>query len=389
MIIERELYSKIKPFINSKGAIIVTGMRRVGKTTLLKFISSKINSGNQLFLDLENPINQKYFEEEDFEKILDNLKFLGLNINKKAYIFLDEIQFLKRIPSIVKYLSDHYEIKFFLSGSSGFYLKNLFSESLSGRKHVFELYPLNFREFLKLKKSKISFDFSESKLSKAIFSKLNSYYDEYSRFGGFPQVINANSSAEKEMILDDVFSSYFQMEVRQLSDFRKINVFRDMMLLLMQRTGSKLDIQKISSEIGISRETVYKYLAFLESTYFIKTIRPFTKNADSEIRNMPKLYVCDNGFLSRFAKVDKGVLFENAIFWALNSQGAVNYYQRKSGVEIDFIVDKKKAYEIKFTPRAGDISKLKRLCADLKISDYKIVSKNQSALEHIIYGFLI
>ena len=156
MIIQRNLYQKIEPYLDSPEAIVVTGMRRTGKTTLMQFIYDKIQSGNKLILDLENPLNQRYFEEEDFEKIKFNLEILGLNFAKKAYLFLDEVQLIKNLPQAVKYLSDHYKVKFFLTGSSSFYLKNLFSESLVGRKYVFELFPLDFREFLLLKGKKIA-----------------------------------------------------------------------------------------------------------------------------------------------------------------------------------------------------------------------------------------
>ncbi|MBI5748283.1 MAG: AAA family ATPase, partial [Nitrospinae bacterium] len=92
-------------------------MRRVGKTTLLRQIMEEINPENKIFLDMENPANRKYFEGENYENILNNLRFLGMDTGKKGYVFLDEIQFVKNIPSVVKYLFDHYEIKFFMSGS--------------------------------------------------------------------------------------------------------------------------------------------------------------------------------------------------------------------------------------------------------------------------------
>ena len=144
MLIERDLFLKIKPYLAASGAVVITGMRRVGKTTMLRQIMEEIKSENKVFLDMENPANRKYFEEDNYEKILNNLIFLGLNSGKRGYIFLDEIQFVKNIPSVVKYLSDHYKINFFLSGSLSFYLKNLFYESLAGRKYIFELFPLNF-----------------------------------------------------------------------------------------------------------------------------------------------------------------------------------------------------------------------------------------------------
>lgn len=396
MIIERDIYIKIKPVIESAEAVVITGMRRVGKTTLLRYISENISSDNKIFLDLENPVTRKYFEEKNFDKILDNFKFLGLNDKKRGYVFLDEIQFIKNIPSIVKYLADNYKIKFFLSGSSSFYLKNLFSESLAGRKYIFELFPLSFREFLKFKNIlspargiKINIKELKGKISEAIFEQINRYYDEYIFYGGFPGVVLKETVQEKKMMLDDIFSSYFQLEVAQLGDFRKINAMRDLMLLLMERVGSKLDIQKLSKELGISRETVYNYIAFLENTYFIKLIRPFSRNRDSEIRSVPKFYLCDSGLANHFSKASEGALFENSVFSALRERGEVNYYQKKSGAEIDFILDKKRAFEVKLSAYESDLKKLEVLARELKLDDYKIISRKYSRLKHVEYGFML
>ena len=403
MIIPREIYQKIKSVIGSPEAIVITGMRRTGKTTLLRFISDNIKSENKIFLDLENPVNQKYFQEENYDKAADNLKFLGLNVRQKSYVFLDEIQFVKNIPSVIKYLADHYKIKFFLSGSASFYLKNLFSESLAGRKYIFELFPLTFREFLALKSVKRQWPATREQgerssrrmtenardVTRPVFSELDRYYDEYLMFGGFPGVVQKESVEEKKMALEEIFSSYFQLEVRQLGDFRKIDSIRDLMFLLMQRTGSRLDIQKLSKELGVARETVYNYISFLENTYFIKLIRPFSRNRDIELRSQPKFYLCDSGLVNQFARVDKGALFENAVFSALRLKGELNYYQRKSGVEIDFILNKKSAYEVKTSPDKRDLARLAELARELKLKDYSIVSRNYFADERVRYGFMI
>ena len=389
MIIPREIYQKIKPVIGSSEAIIITGMRRTGKTTLLRFISDHIRSENKIFLDLENPVNQKYFQEENYDKVADNLNFLGLNAKQKSYVFLDEIQFVKNIPSVIKYLADHYKIKFFLSGSASFYLKNLFSESLAGRKYIFELFPLTFREFLALKGIKRQLPANARDITRPVFSALDRYYDEYLMFGGFPGVVQKESVEEKKMALEEIFSSYFHLEVRQLGDFRKIDSIRDLMFLLMQRTGSRLDVQKLSKELGVARETVYNYLSFLENTYFIKLIRPFSRNRDIELRSQPKFYLCDSGLVNQFARVDKGALFENAVFSALRLKGELNYYQRKSGVEIDFILNKKSAYEVKTSPDQRDLARLSGLARELKLKDYSVISRNYFSNERVKYGFMI
>src|SRR4030042_101574 len=293
MIKQRAILDRMKPYFDSPEAIIITGMRRTGKTTLLNLIFSQIQSANKIFLDLENPLNRKYFEELNYEKVKSSLEVLGSDFSRKAHIFLDEIQFVRTLPSVVKYLIDHYQAKFFLTGSASFYLKNLFSESLSGRKYIFELFPLTFREFLDFKDSALKIPENAREIARPVFESISPLYDEYLRFGGFPGVVLKTSAAEKAMALDDIFTSYFQWEVLQLGDFRKNAMIRDLIVLLAQRVGSKLDIQKISKELGITRPTLYEYLAFLEGTFLIKLVSPYARGKNSEIRKSHKVYLCD------------------------------------------------------------------------------------------------
>ena len=387
MIIQRNLYQKIEPYLDSPEAIVVTGMRRTGKTTLMQFIYDKIQSGNKLILDLENPLNQRYFEEEDFEKIKFNLEILGLNFAKKAYLFLDEVQLIKNLPQAVKYLSDHYKVKFFLTGSSSFYLKNLFSESLVGRKYVFELFPLDFREFLLLKGEKIAPPSKEKLVSETIFRSFDRLFDEYLRFGGFPGVVAKESFKEKRIALEDIFTSYFQLEVVQLGDYRKTSAMRNIMLLLMERIGSKIDIQKIASELGVSRPTIYDYLSFLEGTYFIKLVSPYSKSRDAEVRGQEKVYLCDVGLANNIAKVPDGALFENAIFQLLRPKGEIHYYQKKGGAEIDFILNRAELYETKLRPFRGDRARIEAVGRELGIGKFHLVSSRYSKLPQTVFGF--
>lgn len=385
----RFILEDIRPYFNSPEAIIVTGMRRTGKTTLLRLIYEQIDAPNKIFLDLENPLSRKYFDTDNYEGIKISLEFLGLNFAQRPIVFLDEIQFVKRLPSIVKYFIDHYQVKFFMTGSASFYLKHLFSESLAGRKYIFELFPLNFREYLIFKDVSFKIPEQAAAVSRPIFDQIAPLYEEYMTFGGFPGVVLKSSAEEKKRALDDIFSSFFQLEILQLGDFRKNEIVRDLILLLMQRLGSKLDVQKLSKELGVSRQTLNVYLAFLEGTYFIKTIRPFGKGRDTEIRKTPKVYICDTGLANHFARLDPGALFENSVFQNLRLRGNLNYYQKKNGREIDFILDQKQAYEVKITPQASDMKKLQELATELDLTDYAMISKNYTELENGTYGFML
>lgn len=389
MIRPREIYEKIRPYFDSPEAIIVTGMRRTGKTTLLHLVFDQIKSKNKLFLDLENPLNRKYFEETNYDRIKVSLEFLGIDFTGRPFIFLDEIQMVKNLPSVLKYFIDHYHVKFFLTGSASFYLKNLFTESLAGRKYIFELFPLSFREFLLFKESALRIPETAIDITRPIYEAIRPLYDEYILFGGFPGVVLKSSAEEKRKALEEIFSSFFQLEILQLGDFRRNDVIRDLMLLLIQRLGSRLDIQRISKELGISRPTLSEYISFLEGTYFIKRIRPFSSGKDTEIRKMPKVYVCDTGLANHLARLDPDSLFENSIFQNLGLKGELNYYQKKGGTEIDFIVDKSQAYEVKVSPQESDVRRLRSMAMDLKLEGFKIVSKNYSDLENVIYGFML
>jgi predicted AAA+ superfamily ATPase len=374
MLLDRKLLKTVIPLLSSPEAIIISGMRRTGKTSFLRLIYNQIPSTNKLFLDLENPINQKYFEEMNFDRVKASLGLLGLDWSQPATLFLDEIQLVKTLPQVLKYLMDHNRLKCFLTGSASFYLRNVFTESLAGRKYIFELHPLDFEEFLLFKGSPLRPAGPDTPPTFPVYETLAPFYDEYLSFGGFPGVVLKSSIEEKRRSLDDIFTSYFQLEVLRLGDYRKNDALRDLILLLMQRVGSAVDIQKLSAELRLSRITVAEYLSFLEGTYFIKTIRPFSRNRDTEIRKMAKVYACDAGLANHLGRIPPGSLFENNVFQTLRTRGEVNYYRRKNGSEIDFILNKEVGYEAKETVTQGDLTTLERLSHDLGLKDFKIVA---------------
>ena len=384
----RKLLPQLENQLRSKEIIVLTGMRRTGKTTLYRMLFEHIKSDNKVFLDMENPIEQKIFEEKDYNNILLNLAEFRIDSKKKSYIFLDEIQMMPSAIKAVKYLYDHYNIKFFLTGSSSFYLKNLFPESLAGRKFVFEIFPLDFEEFLIFKNKKIkcqeSFRQKDLRKNQIRYEKLKKDYEEYLEFGGFPGVVLAVNKNDKKFRLNDIFKSYFEKDVRTLADFKEISAFRNLILLLMQRVGSKIEISKLASEVGVSRETIYSYLSFLEATYFVHFVRPFSKNVDREVSGGRKIYLCDSGVLNNFAKVSEGSLFENSIFLNLKKYEKMNYYQRRSGIAIDFILNNKIALEAKLSGTTFDLKRLARTSKLLGINQYYLITKNFNKNKHFI-----
>ncbi len=368
--------------------VVLTGMRQVGKTTLMKQIFDLISSPSKIYLDLENPLNHKIFEEKNYDNILANLRPLGFSLEGRPYIFLDEIQLAPHIVKAIKYLYDHYRIKFFLTGSSSFYLKNLFPESLAGRKVIYELYPLDFAEFLvfKNKERKISADYKTRAREKKLlsFEIYKPYFEEYLTFGGFPGVVIENNVSRKRQILEDIFKSYFEKEIKTLADFREIGKLRDLIILLANRVGSKVEISKISSAIGVSRDTVYSYLNFLEKTYFITLIHPFSRSLNGEVRGAKKVYFCDTGLLNYLGKLPEGKVFENAVFQCLRVLGTLKYYQKYKGPELDFILNGEIGFEVKQKATLSDWNKLKKLSKGLRLREYYLISREFSGIEGVI-----
>jgi hypothetical protein len=390
MFKQRKLHKEIKKYINHKNVIVLTGPRQSGKTTLLRAFYDDLPDNQKLWFDLENPLHQKMFEDIDYDNIYKNLLDKGLIKSKKKYVFIDEIQNFPEITKIIKYLIDHYGIKFFVTGSSSFYMKNLFPESLSGRKFIFNLHPLDFEEFLLFKGliKDLSVNIAIDLKAKTIFEfkKFQKEFDEYIEFGGFPQVVLARSKGEKNLILENIFKSFFEKDILNLADYQDVKEIRDLILLLSKRIGSKLDITKLASELGVNRYKIYSYLEFLEATFLLKLVSVYTKSIDKKIASGKKVYFLDTGLINKIVKLNEGELFENAVFNLLIRYGDISYFHVKTGHEIDFILNNEIALEVKSKATESDVLQLNRLSNQIGIVKKYIISKEYvENLDNIIY----
>lgn len=374
MFYKRDILPSIEKELVKKEITVITGMRQVGKTTLLRHLFGQIDSVNKAMLDIGNPLQRKIFEEENFDAIWNNLKEFGVIKDKKAYLFLDEIQNLPSISQAIKYLYDHYNVKFVLTGSSSYYLKNLFPESLAGRKIVFEIFPLTFNEFLRFN----GIEKKRGEKNKTRYKLYNPFYLEYLEYGGFPSVVLEKDVQRKKLLLEEVFTSYFEIDAKNLSNFGDMAKLRSLILLLAGRVGSKIEVTKLSSELSLSRETVYNYISFLEKTYFITLISKFSKSIDRQAAGSKKLYFCDGGMTNVLGRVSEGQLFEQSVFQELRAGHVLNYYSNQSGSEIDFILDGRIGLEVKQSATVRDIANLDKKAEKLKLEKKYIVSLQYS-----------
>ena len=402
MFKKRKLLSSIKKYSNSRQAIVITGFRRTGKTTILAHLYESVKSSNKIYLDLEQGSSRILFQEQNYENIVRALEGRKLNIKEQSYIFLDEIQLVSNITSVIKYLYDHYPIKFYLTGSSSFYLRGQFSESMAGRKFVFNLYPLDFEEFLAFKGEELNM-FSLSKAGvETYYLQLGNLYNEYLNYGGFPEVVLAQSFQEKNRLLDDILESYFKLDVQQLANFRDNSNLRKLLYLLPARVCSKIDMGKLSQSIGVTRQTLDSYITFFAQTFLINLVSPISGSRDVEIKHKPKLYFIDSGLLNRIGKVTIASIFENMIFHQLKARleyidqessdivSKIGYYATKQGAEIDFVYNRHTAYEVKVSAGMRDVVNLRNRSNNINIKNYLVVSLEKfNPISNVVSPFFL
>ena len=364
----RQILTSLKSDIFSPYIVIITGSRRVGKTSLLHLIQNKIlesnyDKGNILYFDLENPIFLETFQIKDYDLLANNLISQAKNKKEKIFVFLDEIQYLKGASGLLKYLFDHYKnIKLFVSGSSSLKIKKIFSDSMVGRKRFFRLFPLSFREFLMFKnKSDLlkdiphcnilskNFDPESNKLLPYQKSELNSELEDFFTYGGYPETTLLEDINERKKSLFEFYISYIQKDISFLFSIENIDKFNKLVKLYASQIGSLVNFSEISNTIALTRETIDRYSFLLESTFALEFLRPYYTNLRKEITKMPKIYFEDvgvrNAVMNTFNNKElsiQGSIAENFIFNELRKNypnSEVHFWRTKSRQEVDFIIE--------------------------------------------------
>lgn len=378
MFYPRAILPELEAHLANKQVTVLTGMRRTGKTTLLKHLMAVSGIRQQLFFDLERIDYRELFSEKNYETIVYALTQRGIRFSEKVLIGMDEIQLVPNLPSVVKYLYDHYDIKFILTGSSSYYLKNRFDESLAGRKKIFEIYPLRFGEMLTFRGVShvpAGGDFARAPFVASEYERLKHYYEEFIDYGGFPEVVLTTKIQDKRDLIADILSSYINHDVASFLDFQKSGEAYKMIRLLAVRVGTKLEISKISVLTGMSRYAVEQYLGLFEQSYLIRTIPVTSSSPDREIVKARKLYFLDNGIASLSAELSGGSKFENAVFNQLRHYGDVSYYSLKTGNEIDFVLDKRSAFEVKESAIESHLKNTVLLARNLGIDQCYVIGR--------------
>lgn len=343
---EREIYSKIQKFLQLPQIIAFTGLRRVGKTTLmLKIVEDNIRNGF-------DPKNIIYFSFDEFKDIeIRNLisgyeELMERYFNKGRHILLlDEIQKLDGWENQLKAIYDLFgkTAKIIISGSESLFIKKKSKETLAGRIFEFKLEPLSFREFISFK----NLTFEPLGLYKNELIKL---LDEYVLTLGFPELVNVK---DKEIIAKYIKESIIEKvifrDMQYLFKIRDISKLESLLNILVEEPGQLIELSELSKGLGVSRQTLSTYLNYLEKSFLVKKLYNYSKSRRKVERKLRKYYpaVISPSLLFKDDEFSKSKVFE----WLMVVQLNAEFFWRdpfKNEVDIVLANNKTLPIEIKY-----------------------------------------
>ena len=350
MVIKRSLYPFLLAHLEKPEITIIAGPRQCGKTFLINLIIQHLQNNGQrtLLLNLDIEEHKKYItsQKELIDKI--NLEFGG----KKGFVFIDEMQRKENAGLFLKGMYDSgLPCKFIVSGSGSLELKEHIHESLAGRKKVFHLSTISMFEFVNYKTGYAY----ENRLEKFLDiekTQTKSFLTEYLRFGGYPRVILSHTLTEKQDTIRDIFQSYVERDISALLHLEKTELVFQLLKLLSENAGNFVNVSALANALGVSAQTVKHYLWYLEKTFMIDRVTPFTRRSGREISKSPIVYFTDiglrnfvnNTFSHDLTPSEIGFNFQNLVFNLLKeplSQTAagIHYFRTKDGAEVDFVIE--------------------------------------------------
>ncbi|MBW2367944.1 MAG: ATP-binding protein [Deltaproteobacteria bacterium] len=327
-------------------------------------VTGKISAWLQLINSDHAKPDDIYFFNLDIAGIKDFLKdqasflrFLDIEKRKNTYVFIDEVQRLSDPGLFIKGLQDlRLPIKFVLTGSSSLDIRAKTQEALTGRKQVFHIWPLSFSEYIKTVPVLRDMTYPDRNDYEMYLGLLNDTLHDYSFYGGYPAVVSTESHEKKMMRLNEILTSYLEKDIAGFLKVENIPLFRKLVTLLSAQQGGLVNIQELSETLGANRETVSRYIHYLEETFVICRIAPYFSNRRTELSKMPKIYFSDPGLrnLARGGGLvlenlmfspDHGIILEGIVtahvFRGLSFSTRLNFWRTKSGAEVDLVVSDK------------------------------------------------
>ncbi len=343
---EREEYKQISKFIPLPQIIALTGLRRVGKTTLMfKILQDHIKKGfdskNILYFSFDE------FRETDIKEILNEYENIMEKKpeNEKILLLLDEIQKLENWEEKLKRIYDTYSknIKIIISGSESLFIKKKSKETLAGRIFEFKIEPLSFQEFLIFREK----NFQNIKLYE---KELSNLFNEYIVTQGFPELVNIKEKVIiKKYIKESIVEKIIYQDIPKLYKIKDVSILEAILNIIMEEPGQIIELSNLGAELQISRQTLSNYMHYLEESFLIRKLYNYSRNRRKVERKLKKYYptIISPNLLFKEDNYSKSKAFEGVIVNQLNAE----YFWRdpyKNEVDVVMADQKPEPIEIKY-----------------------------------------
>jgi uncharacterized protein len=325
--IEREITKKIISKKNEKFIKIISGVRRCGKSTILKQLKEQFGG---IYVNFDDERFVK-FEVEDFQKLYEIC--LEISKLKKNNFYFDEIQNILGWERFVRRISESGE-NVFVTGSNATMLSKELGTHLTGRYIMFKLYPFSFREYLKIKKIEISKLTTQEKI------KIKNHFLNYLVEGGLPEYLETKNkdylrSLYESILYKDVMARYKLTKEKQL---------KELIYLVATNLSKEISFNSVRKTLELgSTTTVSDYFSYLEDTYLLFLLPKHDYSLNKQIKSNKKLYLIDNALAKQLGfnfSENKGKLLENLVFLELKrNEKEIFYFQDKK--ECDFLIKEK------------------------------------------------
>lgn len=400
-------------------ATILMGPRRVGKTvmmyhTIQRLIDEGVSAQNIIYISVETPIYNKIYLEQLFILACSTI---GKMPNKEQmYVFYDEIQYLKDWEVELKSLVDTYlNVKFIASGSAAAELKKRSDESGAGRFTDFSLPPLTFYEYIHLKgyanlmiPIEYMWDNATTKVYNTIdINRLNELFLDYINYGGYPEVVFSDKIKENpgQFIRHDIIDKVLLRDLPSLYGISDVQELNSLFTMIAYHSGAQFSYEKLSKESGVQKETLKKYINYLEAAFLIQVVRRTDDTAKSYQRETQfKLYLTNPSLrCALFEPINEqnseiGDMVETAVYaqW-FPRQGVelryANWRQGKQQGEVDIVgldITRQKPYwavEIKwsnhFFASPGDLKSLAYFMEQNSMANAVVTSINETGQKEL------
>jgi predicted AAA+ superfamily ATPase len=328
--IERKALAHIEKYLKLPHAVVITGVRRCGKSTILSQIMSKHMKDDYYYLNFEDERLIQFSAADDFDPLYQS--FLEL-YGKHQTFFFDEIQNIQGWERFISRMIDS-GFKFFITGSNARLLSRELATHLTGRHMTVEIYPFSFREFLDF--NKVSLEKNMEYLTEER-ANIKTWLIKYIQDGGFPEYLKYG---EKD-VLSRLYSDIIFRDIIVRHGIREVKAFQEISGYLMSNISNRISYNRIKDVFDLgSTNTVKNFTEYLENSFLIFFVNQFSYSKGIQAASPKKVYCIDTGLRNiasfRFSE-DTGRLVENMVFLELKRRGKEIYYWSGKG-EVDFII---------------------------------------------------